>query len=223
MLLDIARNVGDELAGGPASFFPRVHLADPEGIQEDNAAMRAMMAVLRLNRGLQHTLSGVVTEARDARNMANFRLEQWTNAMHEHDEANNQLAQMTHERDVLATQLEAMTLDRNRAMLLAEGRRRGRHQDRIRALEYQNYLQFLIEDGLIEIHRLNNMLDPIPPPALVDPDLGPQVRVAEDDGVNADVPAVPAPEENANEEPGPVGDEEGEVIIQAELDDGPAA
>jgi len=45
----------------------------------------------------------------------------------------------------------------------------------------------------VEIHRLNNLLHPIPRPAPVYPEVGPQVIVADDDGMEVDGPAAVAP------------------------------
>jgi hypothetical protein len=73
-----------------------------------------------------------------------------------------------------------------------------------------------IEAGLVEIHCLNNLLHPIPRPALAYPNLGPQVIVAEDDGMEVDGLATAAPpqhEDVEDEELGPVSDEDGEVIF----------
>ena len=38
----------------------------------------------------------------------------------------------------------------------------------------------------MEIHHLNNLLHPIPRPAPVYPEVGPQVIVADDDGMEVD-------------------------------------
>jgi hypothetical protein len=92
------------------------------------------------------------------------------------------------------------------------------------AAERENYLNDHIEEGLIEIHRLNNERDPIPHPAPVYPDLGPQVIVVDDDGMEVDGPGVVAPvmlevEEDKDEELELVSDEDGEAIFDAESGD----
>ena len=78
VLMDIAQSFGDELGGGPASSIPRVSPTEAEWTQDvgqalvrgrgeraqsDNAGMSAMMAVLKLCRVRQNTLSSVLDEA----------------------------------------------------------------------------------------------------------------------------------------------------------------
>jgi len=93
---------------------------------------------------------------------------------------------------------------------------------RIQSLERENYLQDQIEAGLVEIHRLNNLPHPIPRPMPVYPEVGPQVIVADDDGMEVDGPAAVAPplhEDVEDEELEPVSDEDGEAIFDANSDD----
>jgi hypothetical protein len=110
-----------------------------------------------------------------------------------------------------------MTHHRDAALELKEERHRGWIRDRIiHAAERENYLRDRIEEGLIEIHRLNNERDPIPHPAPTYPDFGPQVIVANDDSMEVDGPSVTAPvmlevEEDEDEELEPVSDEDGEA------------
>ena len=76
----------------------------------------------------------------------------------------------------------------------------------------------------MEIHRLNNLLHPIPRPAPVYLDVAPQVIVADDDGLEVDGQAVVAPllhEDVEDEELEPVSDEDGEAIFNADSDDEP--
>jgi hypothetical protein len=91
-------------------------------------------------------------------------------------------------------------------------------------VEQENYLNDRIEEGLIGIHRLNNERDPIPHPAPIYLDLGPQVIVADDDGMEVDDPGVATPVmpevmEDKDEELEPVSDEDGEAIFDADFDD----
>jgi hypothetical protein len=92
-----------------------------------------------------------------------------------------------------------------------------------RALEMQDYLNARIEEGLVEIHRLNNERDPIPHLEPIYPDLGPQVIIAEDDGMKVDGPRVPAPaeaaEDDEDEEVEPISNEDGDAIFDASSDD----
>jgi len=95
---------------------------------------------------------------------------------------------------------------------------------RVQSLERENYLQDQIEAGLVEIHRLNNLLHPIPCPVPVYPDVGLQVIVADDDGMEVDGPAAAAPplhEDMEDEELEPISDEDGEAIFDADSDDEP--
>jgi hypothetical protein len=116
-----------------------------------------------------------------------------------------------------------VTHHRDAALKLAEERRQGWIRDRIHAAERENYLNERIEEGLIEIHRLNIERDPIPHPTPIYPDLGSQVIVADDDGMEVDGPSVPTPvmpevEEDEDEELEPVSDEDGEAIFDADSD-----
>ena len=55
-----------------------------------------------------------------------------------------------------------ITRERDTALRVSENRRRAREMHRVQSLERENYLQDQIEAGLVEIHRLNNLLHPIP-------------------------------------------------------------
>jgi hypothetical protein len=139
--------------------------------------------------------------------ITNYRLQQWGQAAYERDELEEQLEQVTFHRDV--------------AVELVEERCQGWIRDRIHAAEWENYLNECIEEGLVEIHRLNNERDPIPHPTPGYPDLGPQVIVADDGGMEVDGPGVTAPvilevEEDEDEELERVSDEDGEAIFDAD-------
>ena len=79
-----------------------------------------------------------------------------------------------------------ITRERDTALRVSEKRRRAWKLHRVHLAEQENYLQNQIEAGLVEIHHLNNLLHPIPRPALVYPKVGPQVIVADDDGMEVD-------------------------------------
>jgi hypothetical protein len=74
---------------------------------------------------------------------------------------------------------------------LVEERHQGWIRDRVHAAERENYLNDRIEEGLVEIHRLNNERDPIPHSTPIYLDLGPQVIVANDDSMEVDGPGLP--------------------------------
>ena len=76
----------------------------------------------------------------------------------------------------------------------------------------------------MEIHRLNNLLHPIPRPVPVYPEVGPHVIVADDDYMEVDRPAAAAPplhEYVEDKELEPVSDEDGEAIFDADSGDKP--
>ena len=134
------------------------------------------------------------------------------------------MSQLARERETVQERLVQVTQDRDTALRVSEKRRRAWEMHRIQSLERENYLQDQIEAGLVEIHRLNNLLHPIPRPVPVYPDVGPQVIVADDDGMEVDGPAAAAPpllEDVEDEELEPVSDEDGEAIIDADSDDEP--
>ena len=117
-----------------------------------------------------------------------------------------------------------LTRERDTALRVSENRRRAWEMHRVQSLERENYLQDQIEVGLVEIHRLNNLLHPIPRPIPVYPEVGPQVIVADDDGMEVDGPAAYAPhlhEDVEDEELEPVSDEDGEAIFDADSGDEP--
>ena len=70
----------------------------------------------------------------------------------------------------------------------------------IRAEIQENELH-QIEELQIDVHRLNNQLNPIPHPILVYPMVGgPQVIVVDDDGMDLDANVVVVPEADEDEE-----------------------
>ena len=75
---------------------------------------------------------------------------------------------------------------------MSKNRRRPWEMHRVHSTKRENYLQDQIEAGLVEIHRLNNLVHPIPRPAPVYLEVGPQVIVGNDDGVEVDGPAAAA-------------------------------
>jgi len=146
--MDIAQSFGDELVGGPAASIPRVAPTEAEWTQEvgqalvqgcgehvqsDNVGMSAMMAVLKLCRVRQDTLSSVLEEASKAMTAQHkFRLrackyrrraEACGHAQLEVDEiqgiANYRLQQWGQaacERDELHNQLMNLTIERDEAV-----------------------------------------------------------------------------------------------------------
>ena len=82
--------------------------------------------------------------------------------------------------------LVQVTRERDTTLCVLENRRRAWELHHVHSAEWENYLQDQIEAGLLEIHHLNNLLHPIPRPAPVYPEVGPQVIVANDDGMEVD-------------------------------------
>ena len=141
-------------------------------------------------------------EVEEIRGIANYCLQQWGQAARERDELHNQLMNLTIERDEAVQELDYVTRHIDAALELAEERRQAWIQDHINAMEMQDYLNDRIEEGLVEIHRLNNDRNPIPHPPPVYPDLGPQVIEAdeeEDEQMNVNA-AEPANEEEEEED-----------------------
>ena len=134
------------------------------------------------------------------------------------------MSQLAREKETVQERLVQITRERDTALRVSENRRRAWEMHRIQSLERENYLQDQIEAGLVEIHHLNNLLHPIPRPIPVYPEVGPQVIVADDDGMEVDGPAPAAPplhEDVEDEELEPVSYEDGEAIFDADSDDEP--
>ena len=132
------------------------------------------------------------------------------------------MSQLAREKETVQERLVKITHERDTALCVLENRRRAWEMHRIQSLERENSLQDQIEAGLVEIHRLNNVLHPIPRPVPVYPKVGPQVIVADDDGMEVDGPAAattPLHEDMEDEELELVSDEDGEAIFDADLDD----
>jgi len=143
-------------------------------------------------------------------------------AIRERDHKQDQMSQLARERETVQGRLVQVTRERDAALRVSENRRRAWEMQQIQSLERENYLQDQIEAGLMEIHCLNNLLHPIPRPAQVYLEVGSQVIVADDDGIEVDGPAVAAPplhEDVEDEELEPVSDEDGEAIFDADSDD----
>ena len=134
------------------------------------------------------------------------------------------MSQLARERETVQERLVQITHERDTALRVSENRRRAWEMHRIQSLERENYLQDQIEASLVEIHLLNSLLHPIPRPVPVYLEVGPQVIVADDDGMEVDGPVVaapPLPEDVEDEELEPVSDEDGEAIFNADSDDEP--
>jgi len=145
-------------------------------------------------------------------------------AIRERDHKQDQMSQLAREREAVQERLVQITQERDTALRVSEKRRRAWEMHRIQSLEQENYLQDQIKAGLVEIHRLNNLLHPIPRPAPVYLEVGPQVIMTDDDGMEVDAPAAAAPplhEDVEDEELEPVSDEDGEAIFDADSDDEP--
>jgi len=145
-------------------------------------------------------------------------------AIRERDHKQDQMSQLAREKETVHERLVQITRERDTALRVSENRHRAWEMHRIQSLERENYLQDQIEAGLVEIHRLNNLLRPIPRPAPVYPEVGPQVIVTDDDGIEVDGLAAAAPplhEDVEDEELDPVSDEDGEAIFDADSDDEP--
>jgi len=160
----------------------------------------------------------------DWEGIAEYCRQQWVKAIRERDHKQDQMSQLARERETVQERLVQVTCERDTALRVSENRRWAWEMHRIQSLEWENYLQDQIEAGLVEIHRLNNLLHPIPRPVPMYPEEGAQVIVADDDGMEVDGPAAATPplhEDVEDEELEPVSDEDGEAIFDADSDDEP--
>jgi len=93
----------------------------------------------------------------------------------------------------------------------------------IRAKIRENEHLRQIEEPQVDVHRLNKQINLIPHPIPVYPMVGgPQVIIADDDGMDLDANVVAVPEANEDEEEeelNPVKDEDGEGVIDADTDE----
>jgi len=152
-----------------------------------------------------------------------YRRQQWVKATRERDHKQVQMSQLAKE-ETVQERLVQITRERDTALRVSKNRHRAWEMHRIQSAERENYLQDQIEASLVEIHHLNNLLHPIPRPVLVYPEVGPQVIVADDDGMEVDGPAAATPplhEDVEDEELEPVSDEDGEAIFDADSSDEP--
>ena len=92
------------------------------------------------------------------------------------------MSQLAREKETVEERLVQITRERDTALRVLENRCQAMETHHIQSLERENYLQDQIEAGLVEIHRLNNLLHPIPRPVPMYLEVGPQVTVADDDG-----------------------------------------
>jgi len=83
------------------------------------------------------------------------------------------MSQLARERETVQERLVQVTRERDTALRVSENRRRAWKMHRIQSLEQENYLQDQTEAGLVEIHRLNNLLHPSPRPVPVYPQVRP--------------------------------------------------
>ena len=134
-----------------------------------------------------------------------------------------QFVRVVRERDANHEQIMRLTREWDDALCLAQTRDNARIMTGIRAKVRENELLRQIEELQIEIHCLNNQLNPIPHPIPMYPVVGgPQVIFVDDDGMelDANVIAVPEAEEDEEEEElDPVEDEDDEGVIDADTDD----
>ena len=158
------------------------------------------------------------------KDIAEYRRRQRVKAIRERDHKQDQMSQLARERETVQERLVQITRERDTTLRVTENRRRAWEMHRIQSFERENYLQDQTEAALVEIHRLNNLLHPILRPTPVYLEVGPQVIVADNDGMEVDEPAVAAPplhEDVEDEELEPVSDEDGEAIFDTDSDDEP--
>jgi hypothetical protein len=132
---------------------------------------------------------------------------QFVNAIAERDEAHAQRMRMMQERDEAIRLVEAREAARIKTVFQAT--RQATNFDR-RELD----LIRQIEELQIDVHHLNNMVNPILLPAPVEED-DPNVLVIEDNGMEVDAEAEPEDEE---EEIEPFEDDHGDGVFDVDSD-----
>jgi hypothetical protein len=89
----------------------------------------------------------------------------------------------------------------------------------IQAKFRENELLHQIEELHIDVHCLNNLANPIPHPIPAYPNLGPQVILADDEGMKVDTNAAAVLEEEEAKEIEPIEDDDGEGVYDADTDE----
>ena len=116
-----------------------------------------------------------------------------------------------------------MTRERDDTLCLAQTRDNARIMTGIQAKVRENELLYQIEELQVDVHRLNKQINLIPHPIPVYPMVGgPQVIIADDDGMDLDANVIAVPEANEDEEEeelDPIEDEDGEGVIDANTDE----
>ena len=124
------------------------------------------------------------------------------------------------ERDVNHEQILQLTHERDDALRLAQIRDNARIMTGIRVEIRENELLCQIEELQIDVHCLNNKLNPIPHPIPVYPVVGgPQVIFTDDDVMELDANVIAVPEAKEEEELDPIEGEDGEGVIDADTDE----
>ena len=131
-----------------------------------------------------------------------------------------QFVHAVRERDANHDQIMQLTREQDDAIRLAQTRNNARVMTAIRAEVRENDLLRQIEEIQIDVHSLNNQINPIPHPILVYTVVGgPQVIFADDDGMDLDANVVAVPEDEEEEELDPIEDEDSEGVIDADTDE----
>jgi len=77
----------------------------------------------------------------DWEDIAEYRRQQWVEAIRERDHKHNQMSQLARERETVQERLVQITRERDTALCASENRRRAWETQRIQSLERENYLQ----------------------------------------------------------------------------------
>ena len=131
-----------------------------------------------------------------------------------------QLVNAVAERDVARTEIQDIHAKRDKVILLAEAREATRiwttFQDARQATKFDRREQELIrqvEELQLDVHRLNNMMNPILPPDTPAVEEDPSVLIAEDNGMEVD-----AEDEPEEEEIDPFEDDHGDGVSDINSD-----
>jgi len=211
VLLEICQDYGDELVNGPAVSFPRVSVTDTfvsqigtESLElretilgySSSPAMSAMLAVHKLYYVRQDTyieamlaLQQAQVGQRKLRKRVRKHRKAFSDAQAEIQNyhtpllaCRNQVENVVRERNEAQARMMQMTREQDEAMRLAENR----EASRVRALFHAE----IREEGLItriaelqlDVHRLNNIINPIPHPVPFNHEEAPSEE-EQDDGI----------------------------------------
>jgi len=211
VLLEICHDFGDELINGQAGSFPRVSVTHTFVSQigttslemretilahSSSPAMSAMLAVLKLYYVRQDTyvkamlalqqaqigqrkLCKRVRKHHKAFSDAQAEIQNYHTAL---QARRNQVENAVRERNEAQARMIEMTRERDEAMRLAENREAARVRALFQAEIREEELIHRIAELQLDVHRLNNIINPIPHPVPINHEEDPSEE-DQDDGI----------------------------------------